>query len=155
VPHLGGRPDQPRLRGAWAGLTWSHKPAHLYRALLEGVALEYGLYRDAMNSLGHDLKITEVRVVGGGGRSRVWNTIKAGVLNCPVVRMKRDEGAPMGVALLAAHAAGLAGNLDAAAQSWALRGETVRAPNSERAINRRRLDRYRSLLDQLKQCPLP
>ncbi len=154
VPHLGGRSDQPQLRGAWIGLNWSHRPAHLYRALLEGVALEYGLYRDAMSSLGNGLKVTEVRVVGGGGSSRTWNTIKSGILNCPVVRMKRDEGAPMGAALLAAHAAGLAENLDGTAQSWALRGETVRAPGSGRELNRRRLDRYHKLLHQLKQWTL-
>ena len=46
VPHLGGRvsPGQPLLRGAWVGLTWSHGMGHLYRAVLEGVALEYGIY---------------------------------------------------------------------------------------------------------------
>jgi len=27
-------------------LNWSHTAAHLYRAVLEGVALEYRLYRD-------------------------------------------------------------------------------------------------------------
>jgi len=34
LPHLGGRvtPSRPKLRGCWAGLTWSHSAAHLYRA---------------------------------------------------------------------------------------------------------------------------
>ncbi len=52
IPHLGGRvcPSQPHLRGAWIGLTWEHSPGHLYRAVLEGVALEYGLYQRAVSA---------------------------------------------------------------------------------------------------------
>ena len=53
IPHLGGRvcPGRPELRGAWAGLDWSHGPLHLYRAVLEGVALEYGLYLAVLREL--------------------------------------------------------------------------------------------------------
>ena len=53
VPHLGGRvsPSRPHLRGAWAGLSWSHSTAHLWRAILEAVALEYGIYRQVLLSL--------------------------------------------------------------------------------------------------------
>ena len=53
VPHLGGRmsPSRPQLRGSWAGLAWSHTAGHLYRAVLEGVALEYCIYRDVLQSV--------------------------------------------------------------------------------------------------------
>ena len=71
LPHLGGRvsPSQPTLRGCWAGLTWSHTAAHLYRAVLEGVALEYCLYRDVLRALNPELTIREIRVTGGGQQS--------------------------------------------------------------------------------------
>ncbi|MCB0040648.1 MAG: xylulose kinase [Caldilinea sp.] len=40
LPHLGGRasPVDPDQRGAWLGITWTHGPAHFYRAVLEANA---------------------------------------------------------------------------------------------------------------------
>ena len=82
IPHLGGRvcPSQPRLRGAWIGLDWSHTLGHLFRAALERVALEYGIYLQILKSLYPDLKISEIRITGGGEKSHIWNQIKADVL---------------------------------------------------------------------------
>ena len=47
LPHLGGRacPSEPEMRGAWVGLEWGHSRAHLFRAVLEAVALEYAIYQ--------------------------------------------------------------------------------------------------------------
>ena len=46
LPHLAGRqcPNDPAVRGLWAGFTWAHGKPHLYRSLLEGVAYEYATY---------------------------------------------------------------------------------------------------------------
>ena len=68
VPHLGGRvcPNQPEIRGAWVGLTWSHGPGHLYRAILESVAFEYAIYLGIARELLPGVEFSEVRVVGGG-----------------------------------------------------------------------------------------
>ena len=100
VPHLGGRvsPSQPLLRGSWAGLTWSHTAAHLYRAVLEGVALEYCIYREVLQAVNPELNIREVRITGGGEKSSLWNQMKADASQLPVVQINRHEGAPMGVA---------------------------------------------------------
>ncbi len=89
IPHLGGRvsPSQPDLRGAWVGLAWSHGPGHLYRAVLEGVALEYGLYLRRLESLFGAGTVRQVRVTGGGEKSAVWNRIKADTLGVPVVQV--------------------------------------------------------------------
>ena len=109
VPHLGGRvnPSQPALRGSWAGLNWAHTAAHLYRAMLEGVALEYCIYRDVLQAVNPELKIREVRVTGGGEKSAAWSQIKADALGVPLVNINRHEGAPLGVALLAGYGVGL------------------------------------------------
>ena len=105
VPHLGGRvsPSWPDLRGAWAGLTWAHTAAHLWRALLEGVALEYAIYRQVLLRLHSNLRLAEVRVTGGGEKSALWNQLKADALGTPVVQINRTEGAPLGSALLAGY----------------------------------------------------
>ena len=100
-------PSQPDLRGSWAGLTWSHTAGHLYRAVLEGVALEYCVYRDVLQAVNPELSIREVRITGGGDRSALWNQIKADALGIPVVQIDRHEGAPLGVAMLAGYGVGL------------------------------------------------
>ncbi len=151
VPHLGGRvsPSQPALRGAWVGLDWSHGPLHLYRAVLEGVALEYGLYLQVLRGLAPDLRPTEIRVTGGGARSRAWNRIKADVLDIPAVPVDRPEGAPLGAALLAGFGVGLFGDLHRTAAAWVSRGEPVAPRARDRRAVERRLARYARLLEDL------
>jgi len=153
VPHLGGRvaPSQPKLRGSWAGLTWSHTSVHLYRAMLEGVALEYCVYRDVLRSVNPELRIREVRVTGGGEKSTLWNQMKADALGVPVVHISRHEGAPMGVALLAGYGVGLFEKLEAAAARWIRRGNAVRPARKLAAHYRSRLARYERLLQDLNQ----
>jgi xylulokinase len=152
LPHLDGRvsPSRPYLRGCWAGLAWPHCAAHLYRAVLEGVALEYCLYREALQSLIPDLAFHEIRVTGGGQRNPLRNQIKADAQQTPVVQVTRREGAPLGAALLAGYGVGLIGNLDATAQRWVGRGATVAPRPALAAHYCARLDRYRRLLDAMQ-----
>ena len=157
IPHLGGRvaPSCPALRGAWAGLMWTHSAGHLYRAMLEGVALEYAVYRKALRAIFAEQALRELRVVGGGGESALWNQIKSDVLGTPVTKLSRPEGAPMGAALLAGFGAGLFPDLHAAACQWIRRGATFR-PNRRLASHyARRLADYERLLESVHKWSRP
>ncbi len=151
VPHLAGRvsPSAPALRGAWVGLDWSHGRAELYRAALEGVALEYGVYRDALLDLYRDFQISEVRVTGGGAGSRIWNRIKASVLQASVRSIRGAGGAPMGSAMLAGYGAGVLRDLDETAQRWVTTVPAGEPDEREGAAYRSRIDAYRRLLELL------
>jgi xylulokinase len=151
VPHLGGRvcPAQPYLRGAWVGLTWDHGLAHLYRAVLEGVALEYAVYQQGLRRLYGGIGIKELRVTGGGEKSTLWNALKADVLQVPLRRVARSEGAPLGVAMLAGWGVGLLKGLPQAARQWIELGETTRPKRSLAGHYSRRLARYETLLRNL------
>jgi xylulokinase len=153
VPHLGGRvnPSQPALRGSWAGLNWAHTAVHLYRAMLEGVALEYCIYRDVLQAVNPELKIREIRVTAGGEKSAAWSQIKADALGVPLVNINRHEGAPLGVALLAGYGVGLFHDLDEAASAWIKPGKRVEPRRNVRAHYESRLARYQQLLDVLNQ----
>jgi len=120
VPHLGGRvtPSDPHQRGLWHGFGWVHGRGHLYRALLEGIALEYGLYLRGVRRLHPDLGALIVRAVGGGARSALWASIKADVLAAPYRPLRRQEGGALGCALLAGCAAGLIDDVAAAAERF-------------------------------------
>jgi xylulokinase len=153
VPHLGGRvcPAQPDLRGAWAGLTWDHGPAYLYRAVLEGVALEYAVYKQTLLALYDHLSVKELRVTGGGRLSGLWNRLKADTLQVPLRRVARDEGAPLGAALVAGFGVGLLRSLPEAAKQWITLGEATRPRRSLAAHAARRVARYEALVEQLNR----
>jgi xylulokinase len=153
IPHLGGRvcPSQPYLRGAWIGLEWNHTLGHLYRAALEGVALEYGIYLQILKNLYQDLSISEIRITGGGERSPVWNQIKADVLGISVVQIEASEGAPMGLALLAGYAAGIFKDLDGAAQHWTRIGRKTKPDPQKNELYQERLNRYRAYIQVINE----
>ena len=156
VPHLAGRvtPSQPHLRGAWAGLTWAHSAPHLYRAMLEGVALEYGIYRRVLQELNPGWRLREVRITGGGEKSAVWNQIKADVLGCRVAQMTRAEGAPLGAALVAGLGVGIFTDLNVAANLWIKTGRVTLPARKLAGYYVNRLSRYERLLEGLNQWSL-
>jgi xylulokinase len=53
------------------------------------------------------VQIAELRPVGGGARSDLWNQIKADVLGIPVALPEASAGAPFGDAVLAGMGIGL------------------------------------------------
>ncbi len=134
-PHLGGRicPAAPAMRGAWVGFSWSHTRDHFFRAVLESVAFEYAYYLAILRQAIPDLSLTEARVIGGGARSAVWNQIKADVLNVPYQRLRRDEFATWGCALIAGYAVGLFDDLAEAAIATTERDGAPARPNPDHA----------------------
>jgi xylulokinase len=151
IPHLGGRvsPSQPNLRGAWIGLEWNHTLGHLYRAALEGVALEYGIYLRILKNLYRDLEISEIRITGGGEKSQIWNQIKADLLGVSVVQIEASEGAPMGLALLAGYASGIFRDLDEVARQWTRTGHRTEPDPQMNDLYRVRLNRYQAYIQAI------
>lgn len=106
LPYLQGErtPNLPDGCGVLHGMNRSNlTPAHMARAAMEGVTLgmAYGLRR--MEALG--LKISEIRLTGGGSNSPVWRQMLADILGHPVVTMQCAEGAALGAAIQALAAA--------------------------------------------------
>jgi xylulokinase len=86
-------------RGAFAGLTLAHTRAHFARAVLEGSAFAVRAITDQMQTIG--VLASEMRVMGGGAKSALWNQIKADVIGLPVVVPEATETTALGAALLA------------------------------------------------------
>jgi xylulokinase len=123
---LGGRgyPSDPDIRGMWIGHSLIHKKEHFYRALLESFAYEWAVVLELMKKSYPDLAIEEIRVIGGGARSDLWNQIKADVTGVPYVRLNRDDFAVLGDVLMAGGAVGIYPDVKAAATRFA--GKTRR-----------------------------
>jgi xylulokinase len=135
-PHVQGGvlPPQPHVRGAWVGVTSGHTHGHLFRAILEGIAFEYAIWAELAPG-----ELTEARALGGGARSRLWNSIKADVLGIDWLPAVREECGVLGDALIAAAATGHVRDLGETARAWQEAGEPIQ-PDPERHR------RYRELL---------
>jgi len=92
--------------GAFIGLRGSHRPAHLYRAILEGIAMEQRLHLDAIERV-TGTRISRIHAAGGGASSALWCRILADVLQRPVFRTRSTEATSLGAAILAAASVGL------------------------------------------------
>ena len=116
VPALAGAMTpvwRPHARGTLHGLAAGHDRGHVARAVLEGLACAA---RDVVERLGAlGLPAREVLLVGGGAHSRVWAQIRADVVGVPHRVAARADATPIGAAMIAAVAAGVAPDLAALA----------------------------------------
>ncbi|MEI8157864.1 MAG: FGGY-family carbohydrate kinase [Burkholderiales bacterium] len=96
----------PEAKGAIIGFGDVHHRAHIYRAILEGLA--YAL-REAKERIEKrsGTRITTVRVSGGGSQSDAAMQITANVFNLPCERPHLYETSGLGAAILAAVSLGL------------------------------------------------
>jgi len=102
LPYLQGErtPNLPDACGVLHGMNASNStPAHLARAVMEGVTLgmAYGLRR--MEELG--VRPDVIRLTGGGSNSPIWRQMCADVFGYPVVTLRSAEGAALGAAIQA------------------------------------------------------
>jgi len=88
----------PEAKGAIIGFGDVHGRAHIYRAILEGLAyaLREGTEKTEKRSR---VKITEVRVSGGGSQSDQALQITADIFNLPTKRASLFETSALGAAI--------------------------------------------------------
>jgi sugar (pentulose or hexulose) kinase len=96
----------PEARGSIIGFSDVHTRAHLYRAILEGLAyaMREGAERTAKRS---GIPITELRVAGGGSQSDAALQLTADVFGLPASRPHVYEASGLGAAIDAAVGAGV------------------------------------------------
>src|SRR5690606_5932314 len=88
----------PEAKGAMIGFGGVHTRAHIYRAILEGLA--YALREGAeQTSKRSGVPITEVRVSGGGSQSDGALQLTADIFGMPVSRPHVYEASGLGAAI--------------------------------------------------------
>ncbi len=109
TPHLDGS-----ARAALVGLSASHTRAHVVRAILEGVALSL---RDTF-TIFEEMKVPvkNIRLGGGGARSKLWRQIQADVYGHEIEIVEAEEGAAYGAAILAGVGAQMWPSVDTACE---------------------------------------
>jgi xylulokinase len=117
LPHLAnGPPPDPDnyARGAFLGLTQVTTPALMYRAVLEGLALQSRMMLDGMIALPGVGEPKTIRLIGGTSRNSLFLSIKASVFGRPLLVVEEPEATALGAAMLAGVAAGVYPSFDAA-----------------------------------------
>jgi sugar (pentulose or hexulose) kinase len=120
----------PEAKGAVIGFGDVHTRAHLYRAILEGLAyaLREGKERTEQRSR---VPVTELRVAGGGSQSDAAMQITADVFGLPAARPHLYEASGLGAAIDAAVGLGLHPDFATAVAEMTRPGERFE-PDAER-----------------------
>ena len=140
----------PEGRGSIIGFKDFHTRAHVYRALIEGLAFAL---RSGKERIERRTKtpISCIRLSGGGAQSDQVAQIVADVLNLPVERFDDCEASGRGAAMVGAAAVGWYSSIAAAGEAMA--GETHRTiPNPDMTERYQALykGQYRPLYGRLK-----
>jgi xylulokinase len=109
LPYLLGERSphwNPLARGVFVGLSGHHGPAHMARAVLEGVAFNLRTILLALEEIAGP--IPAIEAIGGGARSDVWLQVMADVWGVPVRRRSLvDEANALGAAVVGGMAVAL------------------------------------------------
>ncbi len=147
LPHLCGANlpvYNPVARGVFFGATINHTRSHFVRSVLEAVAFMAKRNLEALEKGG--VQVKELRLMGGGAKSPLWNSIKADVYNRRVLTLKNDEPACLGAAAMAGAGVGIFSSVEEACASF-VRPDEDRLPDPENAAAYGRAYRNYCLLD--------
>jgi sugar (pentulose or hexulose) kinase len=123
----------PEAKGAVIGFGDVHTRAHLYRAILEGLA--YGLREGADRCQRRSgVPLGEVRVAGGGSQSDAAMQITADVFGLPASRPHVYEASGLGAAIDAAVGLGLHSDFATAVRQMTRCGRTFEPEPTSRDI---------------------
>jgi xylulokinase len=136
------------VRGGFLGLTVYHTRAHMFRAVLEGVAYAMRYSLEAAWETG--LKVARATLVDGGARSPLWRQIIADVTGVRMSYIPGAQGAPMGDAIIAGMGTGVIKNYGVI-EDW-LGEKVAMEPNEE---NSREYGHFYSLYKDCLEATKP
>lgn len=115
--------NDPDARGVFIGIGLHHSRNDIVRSVYEGIVFSLRDVYSQMERLG--LKISQIRISGGGARSTLFKKLHADIFNSEVMTMKYgSEGGSYGAAILAGVGAGFWSSVKEAAQHIAFETTT-------------------------------
>jgi xylulokinase len=109
LPHLQGERApvwDAHARGLFVGLDGGMGPAHVARAVMEGVGYSARWLLESLEQSA-DCRAELIHCGGGGFQSEVWNQIRADILARPLRRVATSDAAALGAAAIAAVGSGV------------------------------------------------
>jgi xylulokinase len=151
LPYMAGERSpiwHTNAKGVFFGLSLATPKAALIRAVLEGTT--FALCHTVEVAKRAGIQLSQIRSVGGGTRSILWNQIKADVLGMPVYLPQAPLGAPFGDAVLVGMGLGLYPDISGALHDM-VKLETRFEPNLENHLKYQAVYRvFRNLYEHLR-----
>ena len=151
LPYLTGERtphNDADARGVFFGLSFAHGLGHLTKAVIEGVCFAMRDSLELMKDQG--VSPREVRLIGGGARSRMWRQTLANVFGLPIATVQPSGGAAYGAALLAAVGAGIFDSVEDAVRSCISTASGAEPDAKESATYEELYGAYRRLYPTLR-----
>ncbi len=140
----------PLSRGVIRGLTLSHTPAHIYRAIMEGVAYGTEVIFRRMREEG--VHIDRVVACGGATQSDLWRKIMADVCGTAITIPREQQAVTLGSAIAAAVAGGMHPDLVTAAGKMVAVEKVVEPDMKTHARYSALVDQYAATYEGLKDA---
>lgn len=115
-PYWGPGLDHPGAKGAMIGFGDIHTKAHVYRAVIEGLAFALLEGVQVLEKRGKT-RIKKLAVSGGASQSNQICQISADILNRPLVRGRTTETSGLGAAIITAAGVGIYPSIHAAMEN--------------------------------------
>jgi len=116
-------------RGAITGLTLKHTPAHVYRAIIEGICLGTKVI---VENFGAAFQARRIVVAGGATHSPLWLQIHADTIGAPLELTEVPDAPALGCAILAARGAERFATIEEGAKAMVRTARTIE-PNEANA----------------------
>ena len=139
----------PLVRGMMWGLSLSHGPGHVFRAILEGIC--YGTEDIFRSMREHGFRPKEVDAAGGPTKSELWMQMHADVSDLPISITRMGGVAPvLGSAMVAAVGAGIYPDVREAAEKMVHVERTIEPDRGRHEEYQFYVDRYIETYPQMK-----
>ncbi|ADQ46908.1 xylulokinase [Caldicellulosiruptor kronotskyensis 2002] len=151
LPYLMGERTpilDPYAKGIFFGITAKHTRREFIRAVMEGVVFSLKNCLDILNEMGIEVK--EVRVSGGGAKSKLWKQMQADIFEMDVWTLNSKEGPAFGAAILAAVGAGEYNKVEEACDVMIQKVESCNPNKDLFEVYRRTYKLYNSIYPRVK-----
>jgi xylulokinase len=151
LPYLTGERTphaDPLARACWVGIHSRTTRGELVRSVMEGATFAMN---DVVSILtGRGLKISQIRLSGGGARSEFWRQLQADIYGIPCATINSEEGPAYGAALLASVGAGEFKDIRQACAAGIEITRTIKPQPRAKKLYVRHYAQYRKLYPALK-----
>lgn len=136
-------------KGAILNLSVSMRDADVYKAIMEGTAMEMRL--NAENVCKYGIDVRKIVATGGGANSKKWLSLKADIQNVPVRTLRSSEGGLCGCAMLQAVGTGRCKDLAEAAGIFVRYREEFLPDAAKHAAYEGQYQKYKKIYQTVKE----
>ena len=135
-------------RGVFFGISGQHKRGHFIRSVMEGVSFAL---RDSLELIKErGVEIDEIRLIGGGAKSELWQQIIADIFGEKISLLNIEQGPAFGAAIIAGVGAGVFSDFESIVEELVEVVDTVEPIKENVEKYNKSYKIYRSLYTDLK-----